>query len=232
MSMATFTRLWDILLVELAVLVYAVHAPSHHRTCGVVTGGHIVFVAFFAPYMIDIAGYATSVSTIWRCTIVLGQCLVLELWGVRAARAALPLVSGWMAFMFAMSFALSRLPIPAGQEDFGEAVKLILTHANRTMVAAFVAWWASQAVLIVVWRAVRHKAGRGTAMLVATLAAQLIDTPTFSIPAFWPVLAWSQLVESMTLGLAIKSLFAVAVLPLFWLLTAKHPQPKLCGTTA
>ena len=214
--MSTALGVAVMIAIECVALVVFTRYPGPYRLRSVVCSGNIVLVTLFGGMLIDFGFGVSNIGNIWYAAAVCSQCILLARHGRQAALDTLPMVYGVLLFLFSICWTLRLFPVVPGNEVFVAAVHAIADHEARLVAASFAAFAFTQFVLITVWdQTQRHGLHAIPAMLIATVAAQAVDTPIFFVIAFWQQMPVETMIDAMLTGFLVKCALGAAFTPAF-----------------
>ena len=204
--------LWLLLAMEFAIIVYAGSRPNSHTILGAGVFVNMVLIVLFAPYLIEVGGLVTNIGTVFYASVVASMCVVIERFGPRVAKDAIPNTYIRLLIIFAACYAISLLPVVDGNEGFAAAAKIISRHNLIIVTASFAAFALSQIVLVIAYPKLRAHYGPAAAVAIGTVLCQAVDSPVFFGVAFYNQCPYSYMTLAVT-GFLVKVLFGAVLYP-------------------
>ena len=224
--MSTTAAIILMLALEMAALTYCSFSREPYRMGGICVCGNMLLITLYGGWLVDLGGWQTNIGNIWYASAVTAMLVTLERHGPAAVLRLVPMVYTILIFMVSAGFVLRQFPMIEGN-DAAVSIAAVAGLSARIVAAAFAAFFLSVVVVLVpAWTWLRARSGPVTAFLLAAFACQIVDSPTFFIPAFWGVLEPAALLEVMAVGLVFKVSLHVALLPAF-LLAVALPQIRI-----
>lgn len=188
----------------MALMVYATFAEGPYRMRGLIAL-NMVIISLFAPKLFEYHGFISNIGNVFYAAVMIMQTYIFMQYGHKAAVSTIRMTLFALVSSLALVYAMSIVPVVAGNEVFSAAVSQVTNFSLETIFASFFAFVIGQSVLVYFLDK--------TIPIVAVLAAQFVDTIIFFPIAF----AYSPMLLSiMVSGYVTKVLVSVPLaLPLY-----------------
>lgn len=177
-----------LLISDFALVSFASIIGIHYLRAFMVA--NILLIGLLGSKELVMFGFTSNIGNIFYATVILGSCLMLQLYGEREARKTIQAV---------------------GFTAIGVALLQVIPSTSRILVASLTAFMLAQTVLIYSWQWF----GR-LRVLGSSIVAQAVDSIVFFPLAFLTQLPVIQMVDFAWQGFVLKAMFAVASLPFFF----------------
>ena len=164
-----------LIATEMALLAYAAMPTNPYRMRGLIAL-HMVLISLFAPKLFEYYGFISNIGAIFYAAVMVMQTYIFTQYGHDAAVATIRMTLFALVSTLALVYAMSVVPVVAGNELFSIAVQQVANFSLETILASFFAFIIGQSVLV-------YALGK-TNPVVALVLAQLADTVVFFPIAF------------------------------------------------
>ena len=224
--MQTALAIGIMIAVESAAIVWASQS-DHDGNLRMISLINMVLIILFGRALLDLGAGITNIGCICYATVVCGQCVVLVRHGIEAKRRTIGMVNWTLIWLFAGMACMDFFPVIPTNEPFREHMHTIAYWTPRIASGSFAAFFLGQETLGRTWLLFRARHSQVTAIVLASLACQAVDTPIFFGVAFLGDMPGDQMVEAMAIGFLFKGALTIAFIPAFVLASMKFNPADL-----